>query len=264
MRTVTKEELKDILQKHEDWLHGIENPSLARADLRDADLHDADLTDASLDGADLSRSYLSIACLTRADLRDAYLSDANLSHANLNVANLRRANLSGANLRCANLSNADLSHANLSGANLSNADLRYADLSHANLNGADLSYTNLRGANLSATCISPNIVRLQRKFSRQCPPVTTGGRVVFRTIRSKDISSTEYIPGHTYTAPHLSFDYATACHPGIYAASLEWMQANCPNEPLVKCYVRDGDWVITAKGAIRCKKLRVLRYLDSE
>ena len=31
-------------------------------------------------------------------------------------------------------------------------------------------------------------------------------------------------------------------------------------KPLVVCYVRDGDWVISAKGAIRCKKLRVLAY----
>lgn len=135
-----------------------------------------------------------------------------------------------------------------------------ANLSGAYLSGANLSGADLTRANLSDTCLDPEMLSIQRKFCRECPPLATRGRVVFRTAKSQHVGSTEYEPGHTYTAPILSFDCAAHCHPGIYAASLEWMQENYPGEKLVVCYVRDGDWIISGKGAIRCKKLRVLRY----
>jgi len=127
---------------------------------------------------------------------------------------------------------------------------------------ADLSRADLNGADLNNTCLDTNLIVLQRKFAKECPPLATGGRIVFRTATSQHVGSTTYYPGNTYTAPILSFDCATDCHPGIYAASLEWMQENYPDETLVVCYVRDGEWVITGKGAIRCKKLRVLRYYE--
>ena len=167
--------------------------------------------------------------LIRADLSDAYLSDADL--------------------RGANLTRANLSDAYLSGANLTRAYLRDADL---------------RGADLSGTCLDPRLLQLQRQFCRECPPLATGGRIVYRTATSQHVSSTSYEPGHTYTAPVLSFDSVTECHPGIYAGSLRWMREHYPDKPLVRCYVRDGDWVISAKGAIRCKKLRVLAHCAGE
>ena len=177
-------------------------------------------------------------------------------------ANLTGADLTGADLTDAYLTDAYLTGANLTRANLTSADLTGADLTDANLTRAYLTRANLTRANLAGTCLSPNLIALQREFCRECPPLLTGGRIVFRAARSQHVGSTKYIPGHTYTAPILSFDCATDCHPGIYAASLIWMQENYHGEPLVVCYVRDGEWVITGKGAIRCKKLRVLRYLD--
>jgi len=155
---------------------------------------------------------------------------------------------------------ANLSGANLGGAYLGGANLSDANLGGAYLSGANLSDANLSGANLDDTCLNPELIKLHRAFCRECPPLATGGRIVFRTAKSQHIGSTEYVPGHTYTAPVLSFDCATDCHPGIYAATLSWMKENYPDTPLVVCYVRDGEWVITGKGAIRCKKLRVLRY----
>jgi len=225
MRTITKEELAEILDKHTKWLR--EDDDGIRANLIDADLSGANLIDADLSGANLI---------------DADLSGANLSGADLSGADLRHADLSGANLRHADLSGADLRHADLSGANLSGADLRQAVL--------------------NGTCIDDELLKAQRLFCRQCPPLATGGRIVYRTTTSQHVGHTHYEPGHTYTAPVLSFDAATACHPGIYAGSLKWMKENYRNTRLVVCYVRDGDWVITAKGAIRCKKLRVLSYYE--
>ena len=76
MKTFTKEQLQEILQKHQLWLDGKEGGE--RADL------------------------------SFADLRSANLSSANLSYANVRSANLRSADLSSANLRSADLRYADL------------------------------------------------------------------------------------------------------------------------------------------------------------
>ena len=103
---MTKEELQEILEKHQKWLKDEESGE------------HADLSEANLSGADLRR-------------------------ANLSGANLRRANLSGADLSGADLSWADLSGADLSWADLSWANLRRADLRRAILSGAILRRANL-------------------------------------------------------------------------------------------------------------------------
>jgi hypothetical protein len=153
---------------------------------------------------------------------------------------------------------ADLTRANLTGADLTRAYLTGAYLTWANLTGADLT-----GAYLTNTCLSPELGKLQRALALACPPVGRhGGRIVYRTYKSQHVCTTTYEPGHTYVAPILSFSVETACHPGIYAGSMKWIDEEYPNMPLVRCYVRDGDWIITAKGAIRCKRLRVLGMVD--
>jgi hypothetical protein len=105
------------------------------------------------------------------------------------------------------------------------------------------------------------LTQVARKFAKECPPLRTGGRIVYRAACSQFIGSTDYIPGSTYVASALSWSAETECHPGIYAASLKWMQKEYPARDLVRCYVRDGDWTITAKGAIRCSRIRVLNYV---
>jgi len=235
MKKYTKEELIEILEQHAQWLRD-ENDE-GRANLRWADLSRANLHRADLSGANLSR---------------ADLSRANLSEANLHGADLRWANLHGADLRWADLSRADLHEADLSEANLSGADLSGADLS-----GADLSE-----ANLANTCLDPQLTHHARAFARKCPAQHTGGRIVYRTERSKYVGNTRYHPGKTYIALNLSWSVETACHPGLYAGSLEYIRREYPNVQLVRCYVRDGDWTITAKGAIRCARLRVLSYVE--
>ncbi len=116
LRTITKEELENILKEHKLWLE--DSTKGKRANLSSADL-----------------SY-------------ANLCGANLRWANLRSANLRSADLSFANLRSADLSYADLRWANLRSADLNSANLRRADLCNANLNSADLRYANLRNTGL--------------------------------------------------------------------------------------------------------------------
>lgn len=117
MRTISDNELKEILNKHLAWVRSEGNKG-ARAYLKGAILKDANLSDADLRGADLSD-----------------------------------ANLSGANLKGVDLRYADLRDAILRGANLKDAILKYADLSGADLRAAILIHTRLSGANLKDTKI---------------------------------------------------------------------------------------------------------------
>ncbi|MFA5378081.1 MAG: pentapeptide repeat-containing protein [Dehalococcoidia bacterium] len=94
LRKILPDALKEILEKHLEWL-----------DCKDGDGR-----------ADLSY----------ADLRSADLRSADLSYANLRYANLRSADLSYANLRSADLRSADLSYANLRSADLRSADLDFS------------------------------------------------------------------------------------------------------------------------------------------
>ena len=114
MKEITRDELNEILRKHDLWLKGDFNG--ARANLNGANLYGANLYGANLYGADLNG----------ADLNGANLYGANLIRADLIRADLIRADLNGANLRGANLRGANLNGANLRGANLRGANLRGA------------------------------------------------------------------------------------------------------------------------------------------
>ena len=110
MKTISNDDLKEILSKHVLWLRGDpygEKANLSGAYLREADLSGADLTGANLTGANLSGAYL-----READLTGAYLREADLTGADLYGANLSGADLTGADLRWAYLREEDLREAN--------------------------------------------------------------------------------------------------------------------------------------------------------
>jgi hypothetical protein len=150
-KTPTKDEWRDILEKHAKWLRsepGGERADLQRADLQGADLQGADLQGADLQGADLRRADLQRADLRRADLQRADLQGAYLQGADLQGADLWGAYLQGADLQGADLQGADLEGADLEGADLQGAYLQRADLQGAYLEGADLQGADLEGADL--------------------------------------------------------------------------------------------------------------------
>ena len=133
MRTISSNELKNILESHILWLNDSESGK--RADLSYVDLCDANLGGANLCGANL--------CC------------ANLRGANLRWASLRGANLCGADLCEAHLCGADLSDANLCGAYLLGADLCGAYLLGADLHNADLRCAYLGDANIDFPIVCP-------------------------------------------------------------------------------------------------------------
>ena len=91
MKTISNDDLKEILRKHALWLNN--DPEGKKADLSGADLTGADLT-----GADLRGVYLYKADLSGAGLRWADLWGADLSKADLNKADLTGADLWGAKI----------------------------------------------------------------------------------------------------------------------------------------------------------------------
>jgi hypothetical protein len=109
--------------------------------------------------------------------------------------------------------------------------------------------------------LSPSLREYARQFAQTCKPVGRhGGRIVYRTATSQRVNNGyAYTVGNTHKANALSWDASTACHPGIYAyGTLDELRDEFPGKPAVRCYVRDGDYTITAKNAIRCARIRVL------
>ena len=182
-KQISKEELQEILNKHQMWLKrvdGGDKANLSRVNLSGenlsgknlwgADLSRADLSQANLSGTTLGEANLSGADLSGANLSEVYLWRANLSEAIFNKTNLSGMNLSEVNLSKAILWEADLSEANLSESNLWRANLWRANLSRANLSGAILSEAILWEANLSeANLWKTNLLRASLSNVKNVP-----------------------------------------------------------------------------------------------
>ena len=76
MKTISNDDLKEILRKHALWLNN--DPEGEKADLYKADLSEADLYEADLRGANLKRANLRWANLKGANLYEADLSEAKI------------------------------------------------------------------------------------------------------------------------------------------------------------------------------------------
>ena len=208
MKTYTKEELAEILRKHNLWLaNGVGGE---RAELHGADLSGADLSYANLCGADLR--------------------DADLSYADLCDANLRDADLCNADLRSANLCDADLR-----GANLYGADLRSTDLRGANLRDAKGCYLSCptEGSFIGWKKASGHIVKLRipedaRRSSAtghkcRCDKAYVmeiqnmdGTRATEDTVRSDYDQNFVYTVGATVEVPNFDDNRWSECAPGIH------------------------------------------------
>ena len=124
MRTISKEELEQILENHRYWYRHCFKDEANMLDFMRADLSEMDLRGADLRGADLRCAILDGVILSEANLRGADLHGASLVKAHLEKANLNQANLCEANLYGADLSDALLNiETILSRANLHEAVL---------------------------------------------------------------------------------------------------------------------------------------------
>lgn len=111
LKKISKEELKDILEKHMKWLNsedGGERADLSNTDLNNANLYRADLSRANLSYASLINTDLSFSNLSKADLSRAKLNYSNLSHADFNYANLSHASIKSSLIKGTDFTNANL------------------------------------------------------------------------------------------------------------------------------------------------------------
>jgi hypothetical protein len=195
-------------------------------------------------------------CLSRAYLREANLRWTDLSGTDLSLANLRWAYLSEADL-----SGADLSGADLFGTSLFGTHLSKANLSGANLSGANLSLAVFTDTTLTGTILDPE-AKLPKLSNKD---IEAGGLEVYenrvygwRTEHSQVAGNTHYtVEGSPYVAPVFSVDRHTACHPGIYLASKEWLVKNYGKETPIRCYCLRSE-LVHAKDKWRCKRLWVV------
>lgn len=222
-----------------------------------------DFNDLDFSGENLNNLDLSVGRFVNCLFQEADCFQTDFSHCDLHKASFDGASLTYARFKDADLSDSTFFDANLAyvdfcRANLHSARMSSADAAFARFDNAKLWYTDLP-AQCVGTCIDTDLLRFSRRFVKECPPLRTGGRIVYRAQHS-NISNSRYLPGKTYIANVLSWSTETDCHPGIYAGSARWIFENLPG-PYVKCYVRDGEWTITAKGCIRCARIRVLAYI---
>ncbi len=88
LRTITKEELENILKEHKLWL--ADSTKGKRADLSWANLRSADLCNANLRYANLRNANLRSADLSSANLRSSDLRSANLRNTGLLIFQYQR------------------------------------------------------------------------------------------------------------------------------------------------------------------------------
>jgi|GEM_PF-1004584 len=146
LRTVTEQELQQILQDHKLWLDSNQQQG-KKANLSKTDLKGRKLAKCVLAKADLGGAELSGADLFEADLREADLFEAQLRDTGLFRADLRGANLKGCNLVGVTLSRADLRDADVGKTNLQNANLIHANCVETSFLAANMQGAQLRGAN---------------------------------------------------------------------------------------------------------------------
>lgn len=183
MRTVTNDELREILDKHSRWLENGyegERADLSGTNLIGANLIDVNLPYANLIGADLTCANLRYANLNHTNLGEANLKGTSFSHVSLNHSDLTDADLRHANLRFSDLRYANLSHADLSEANLRNVDFRFAKLECANLRSADLRHANVAYADLNRARYDDTILNIQ------CPE--QGSFIAWKKLRNDAIA----------------------------------------------------------------------------
>ena len=190
---------------------------------------------------------------------DGFNFAMSLQNTNFRGAELHNCKFSSSVRNC-DFSKAKLEYCDFEGVDLQGTNFSGARLYHVRLDDTKLEGSIFTHATLLGTILDPSIMIGMRDFVKSVPIVNRhGGRIVWRTGRSRFVGSTTYYAGRTYTAPVLSQQMNKACHPGIYAGELGLLLSDYVRpDSLVKCYVRDGDWIYCSKGYIRCKRIRVL------
>ena len=227
MRTITKEELDELLDKHERWINRSVENSDGKLYLHDVDLHGVDLSNKDLRRVDIHYS-----------------------------------NLSGVDLRGSNLT-----HANLTGTNLTNALLADTDLSHTILMGCNLDGTVLRGANMRHTMLNgAKNVHSPINYLKEHFEFTTEGLIAYKVF-GHVYSPPSYwkIEKGSVITENCNFNRNDLCGGGINVATFNWVTHHCKGE-VWKVLIR-WEWLpgvivpYNTDGKIRCEKCELVEVV---
>jgi hypothetical protein len=149
MKTYTRDELQEILEKHKMWLNnkaGGKCANFQEAVLRESNFQKAVLWGANFQEADLCKANFQEAVLRESNFQKADLRGANFQKADLCESNFQKAVLWGANFQEADLCKANFQEAVLRESNfqkavLWGADFRRAYLWRTNFQKADIDYS---------------------------------------------------------------------------------------------------------------------------
>lgn len=224
MRTITKEELDELLAKHEQWINRNVENSDGKLYLYDVDLHGVNLYCKDLRGA---------------DIRYCDLSGADLSYSNLTAANL-----AGTNLTNAVLCGADLYNANLMDCNLEETNLTRANVRHTILNGAKNMQSPI------------NYLKEHFEFTEE-------GLIAYKVF-GHIYSTPSYwkIEKGSVITENCDFNRIDLCGCGIHVATFNWVTHKCKGE-VWKVLIR-WEWLpgvvvpYDTDGKIRCEKCELV------
>lgn len=125
MKKLTQEEIKQIVEAHNDWWYS--NGKVGKR----ADFSNTDLSGLDFSGLDLNKAIFEGANLTNTDFSGAELREADFKNADLRRTYFNGADLYGAYINCTDLSGTDFRGAILKNTNLSTEDIRGANISGA-------------------------------------------------------------------------------------------------------------------------------------
>lgn len=224
MRTITKEELEELLTKHEQWINRTVENSDGKLYLYDVDLHGVDLSNKDLRSVDI-----------------------------------RYSDLSGADLRGSNLT-----HANLTGTNLTNALLHGADLSSANLMGCNLEGTNLVLVNMCHTILNgAKNMQSPINYLKEHFEFTEEGLIAYKVFGHIYITPSYWkIEKGSVITEACNFNRNDLCGCGINVATFNWVTRKCKGE-VWKVLIR-WEWLpgvvvpYNTDGKIRCEKCELV------
>ena len=243
MKTITLNELEEILINHQRWLNKNDN------------WQEVKNMKAVLDDIDLSP------ILPKADEHEIGI----LQRYSLRGASLQRANLHGANLYKTDLSYANLQGADLSGVTLAFTDLTFTNLTGANLTDVDIHDTTIDNTDLSgAIGIMSSIDYLKNNFE-----FTNEGMIAYKVFnRFRKRPEHWVIKEGSILTENVNFNRANGCACGINLGSFEYIKdtfntAKCIWKVLIRNEWLSGVVVPYAtRGQIRCERCELVEKID--
>ena len=234
MKKLTKEELIDILEKHQHWLYtDCDGFSGMKADLSNTDLSGIDFTTLMPQRPDLIAIDFSNSDFSNSDLSYCFMNDATLINANFTNACLKHTYLI---------------RANCTGANFNNTDLRFTDFHNTNLSNAK---------NLIST-----IDYLKSNFE-----FTSEGIIAYKifNLAHKTPNYWKIEPGNVIEEVCLS-DRAIPCGCGINVATFSYLKQHGYGT-IWKLLIR-WEWLpgvvvpYNTDGQIRCEKAEIIERVE--